>query len=336
MKRPGRSFFSLIFSFLLLLQLSAALHLKVFAQQTPDPVRPNSMARPDAGSIVLPVTVTDKKGAPIDGLDKSAFSVYENKVSQPVTYFAGGDEPVSIGVILDLSGSQGANGSKTVNAIRNAVLHFIEQSRSDNQYFIIPFAARVRLLIDWTRDGKTAAEEFSKYNFAPRSGNTALYDACYLAVEKMRTGRYRKQVVLLVTDGQDNNSQYTFSEVRERLKDTGVMLYAVGIFGGNDPGSSLGMEGQSLLEELSAVSGGRAFFPKGAKEVAEAFDRIALELRHQYLIGFKPTQDKADDKWHQIKIKVTPPLTTAGKKQNLVVRSKEGYYAFKSPRSSKF
>lgn len=330
MKRLRRAFVSGSCSFLLLLLL-AALNSNHFAQQPPNPSGQISVARPDADSVVLSVTVTDKKGTPFEGLDKSAFSLYEGKVSQPVTYFAGVDAPMSIGVILDLSGSQAANGSKTVNAVRNTVLSFMEQSRNDNQYFILPFAARVRLLIDWTRDGKTAAEEFSKYNFTPGSGHTALYDACYLAVEKMRTGRHLKQVILLVTDGQDNNSQYTFREVRERLKETGVMLYAVGIFNGTDPGSSLGMEGQSILEEFSAVSGGMAFFPKDAKEVAAAFDRIALELRHQYLIGFKPARDKADGKWHQVKVKVTPPLTATGKKQNLVVRSKEGYYALRNP-----
>jgi Ca-activated chloride channel homolog len=323
MKRLRRLFFMAGFSFLVL--LSVAFNLSGLAQQTPN--GPEQITRPDADSMVLKVTVTDKRGLFVDSLDKTAFALYDNKIQREITSFVAADEPLSVGIILDLSGSLTSGGSKKNNAIRNAVLHFIEASRSDNHYFIIPFAAQARLLIDWTRDGKTAAEEFSKYDFSSRHGNTALYDACYLAIEKMQTSAHDRRVVLLVTDGQDNNSQYSFKEIRERLKETGVILYSIGIFNEDQLGSALGTNGQATMEELSAISGGLAFYPKNAQQVEEVFSRIALELRHQYLIGFKPAKDKADDKLHELKIKVTPPPTPTGEKLKLSARTRMGYYA---------
>jgi Ca-activated chloride channel family protein len=323
MKRLRRTLVPAGFSFLILLSL--AFNLNGIAQQTPN--ESGQVARPDADSMVLKVTVTDKRGLFVDSLDKTAFALYDDKIPQEITSFVATDEPLSVGIILDLSGSLTSGGSKKNNAIRNAVLHFIEASRSDNHYFVVPFAGRARLLIDWTRDGKTAAEEFSKYNFLPRRGNTALYDACYLAIEKMQTSAHNRRVILLVTDGKDNNSQHSFKEIRERLKETGVMLYSIGIFAEDQLGSSLGTEGQATLEEFSNVSGGMAFYPKNAQQVDEVFERIALELRHQYLIGFKPAKDKADDKWHQLKIKVTPPPTPTGETLNLFARTRVGYYA---------
>jgi Ca-activated chloride channel family protein len=193
------------------------------------------------------------------------------------------------------------------------------------------------VLIDWTRNGKAVAEQLSRYYFTARNAkgislNTALYDSFYLGIEKMGSGAHPKQAILLITDGQDTDSRYTFSEVRARLKETGVLLYSIGIYGGNDPASSLGLEGSATLAELSAISGGKAYFPQNAAEMNEFFDRIAAELRHQYVLGFKPSKDKADGKWHQIKIKVTPPLTEKGKKQSVYVRSRESYYAMKKLR----
>jgi Ca-activated chloride channel family protein len=215
----------------------------------------------------------------------------------------------------------------------NALLHFIELSHSDNEYFVVAVSSRPALLIDWTRTSKTAAEQLNRYKLtSERHGNTALYDACYFSLEKMRGGAHSKQAILLFSDGQDNNSKYTFKDVREQLKETGVLLYSIGITGSNDPGSSLGMAGQSALDELSAASGGKAFFPNTIEDINVLFDRLAVELRHQYLLGFKPSQDKADGKWHKIKIKVTPPSAANGRAPDVSVRHREGYYATKNPR----
>jgi len=164
--------------------------------------------------------------------------------------------------------------------------------------------------------------------FVNTTGNTALYDACYLGVEKVQRGGHPKRALLLISDGQDNNSRYTFNELRRLLKESDVVLYGIGILGGGDAGSSLGMEGQGILDELASVSGGKAFFPRSAAEMDDIFEQIALELRHQYSIGYKPNNFSNDGRWHKVKVKVTPPRGLP----RLFVRTKEGYFAIPSSR----
>jgi Ca-activated chloride channel family protein len=185
---------------------------------------------------------------------------------------------------------------------------------------LIAFNSRAQLLLDKTRNGDAVLD---KLTFVQTKNNTALYDACYLGVEKVQRGAHPKRALLLISDGQDNNSRYTFNEVRRLLKESDVVLYAIGILSGSDAGSSLGMEGQGTLDELANVSGGKAFFPRSPAEMDDIFEQIALELRHQYSIGYKPNSFVNDGKWHKVKVKVTPPRGLP----RLFVRSKEGYYA---------
>ena len=272
--------------------------------------------------ITLTVTVTDTYGRYVSGLDQKAFKVFEDKEEQEIEYFSDDDAPVSVGVIFDVSGSM--SGDK-IRKAREALSRFIQTSHDSDEYFLIAFNSRAQLLLDKTRDGDAV---LNKLTFVETRSNTALYDACYLGVEKVTRGTHPKRALLLISDGQDNDSRYTFSEVRRLLKESDVVLYSIGILGGNDPGSSLGMEGQASLDELSAVSGGKAFFPNTAAEMDELFERIALELRHQYSIGYRPKNFKNDGKWHKLKVNVTPPRGLP----RLFVRSREGYYAVTNPR----
>ncbi len=295
----------------------------------PSPAPPQQQGREaqdieivNADLITLTVTVTDTYGRYVSGLDKKAFKVFEDKVEQEIEFFSDDDAPVSVGVIFDVSGSM--SGDK-IRKAREALSRFIETSHGSDEYFLIAFNSRAQLLMDKTRDGDAV---LNKLTFVETRANTALYDACYLGVEKVTRGAHPKRAILLISDGQDNNSRYTFSEVRRLLKESDVVLYSIGILGGNDPGSSLGMEGQSILEELSAVSGGKAFFPNTSAEMDELFERIALELRHQYSIGYRPKNFTMDGKWHKLKVKITPPRGLP----RLFVRSREGYYAVTNPR----
>ena len=298
------------------------------AQQTPTPQQQQQGREVGETEIVntdlitLTVTVTDTYGRYVSGLDQKAFKVFEDKVEQEIEYFSDDDAPVSVGVIFDLSGSM--SGDK-IRKAREALARFIQTSHDSDEYFLIAFNSRAQLLLDKTRDGDAV---LNKLTFVETRSNTALYDACYLGVEKVTRGTHPKRALLLISDGQDNDSRYTFSEVRRLLKESDVVLYSVGILGGNDPGSSLGMQGQSYLEELSAVSGGKAFFPNTAAEMDELFERIALELRHQYSIGYRPKNFKNNGKWHKLKVKVTPPRGLP----RLFVRSRDGYYAITNPR----
>jgi len=272
--------------------------------------------------ITLTVTVTDTYGRYVSGLSKSAFTVLDEKKPQEITYFSDDDSPVSVGVIFDLSGSM--SGEKIKRA-RDALAKFIQTSHNADEYFLIAFNSRSQLLLDKTRDGNAVLD---KLTFVQTRSQTALYDACYLGVEKVQRGSHPKRALLLISDGQDNNSRYTFSELRRLLKESDVTLYGVGILSGSDAGSSMGMEGQGILDELASVSGGKAFFPRSSAEMDDIFEQIALELRHQYSIGYKPPNFNNDGRWRKIKVKVTPPRGLP----RLFVRSKEGYYAIPTSR----
>ena len=267
--------------------------------------------------ITLTVTVTDTYGRYVSGLSKNAFTLLDQKTPQEITYFSDDDSPVSVGVIFDVSGSM--SGEKVKKA-REALSKFIQTSHNADEYFLIGFNSRAQLLLDKTRDGNAVLD---KLMFVETKNNTALYDACYLGVEKVQRGAHPKRALLLISDGQDNNSRYTFNELRRLLKESDVVLYGVGILSGADAGNQLGMEGQATLDELANVSGGKAFFPRSAVEMDDIFEQIALELRHQYSIGYRPNNFVNDGKWHKIKVKVTPPRGLP----KLFVRSKEGYFA---------
>ena len=277
----------------------------------------DKVLRTNTDLITLTVTVTDTYGRYVSGLSKSAFAVFDNKQQQDITFFSDDDSPVSVGVIFDVSGSM--SGEKVKRA-RDALSKFIQTSHDSDEYFLIAFNSRAQLLLDRTRDGDSI---LNKLTFVETKSQTALYDACYLGVEKVQRGAHPKRALLLISDGQDNDSRYTFNELRKLLKESDVTLYAIGILSGSDAGSSLGMEGQGILDELSGVSGGKAFFPRSPAEMDDIFEQIALELRHQYSIGYKPDTFVNDGKWHRVKVKVTAPRGLP----KLFVRSKEGYYA---------
>lgn len=271
--------------------------------------------------ITLNITLTDTYGRFVTGLTKEAFTVLDDKEPQEITFFSDEDAPVSLGVIFDVSGSMGKD---KIAKARDALKHFIETSHDGDEYFLIGFNQRSQVLLDRTRDSDAL---LTKLTYVQTKGQTALYDACYLGVEKVTRGTHPKRALLIISDGQDNSSRYTFSELRRILKETDVLIYAIGITDTGNP-NGLDVVGQSILEELAGVSGGRAFFPDTAAEMNEIFERIAIELRHQYSIGYKPKNFVNNGKWHKLKVKVVPPRGLP----KLFVRTKEGYFATTQPR----
>jgi Ca-activated chloride channel family protein len=260
--------------------------------------------------ISLNVTLTDIYGRYVTGLSKDAFTVWDDKEPQQIQFFSDDDAPISMGVVFDVSGSMGKD---KLDRARDALHHFVETSHDSDEYFLIGFNSRAQLLMDRTRDSDAM---LNKLTFVESKGSTALYDACYLGVERVTRGAHQKRALLVISDGQDNNSRYTFNELRRLLKETDVLIYAIGIVDKNDP-SGLGVAGQAILDELA-----------GASEMNEIFERIAIELRHQYSIGYRPKNFSNDGKWHKIKVKVTPPRGLP----HLFVRAKDGYYATTNPR----
>ena len=266
--------------------------------------------------ISFNVTVSDTYGRLVSGLSKSVFTVYDDKQQQEVTFFSDDDAPVSIGIVFDLTGSM--SGEKVKRA-REALGHFLETSHNKDEYFLITLQnGQAYLTLDRTRDSKAVLD---KLTFVQTKGNTAFYDGVYLAAERVQRGAHPKRALLVISDGQDNNSRYTFSDLQRLLKESDVTVYPIGIEeSGNGP---LAMEGSAILDDIASVSGGKAFFPRSNAEMDDIFEQIAIELRHQYSIGYKPKDFKPDGRWHHIKVKVIPPRGLP----RLFVRSKEGYYA---------
>ena len=271
--------------------------------------------------VTLSVSVTDADGHAVPGLDKSAFTVFDNKSPQKISFFSDDDAPASIAVVFDSSSSM--SGNKIARA-REALADFIQTGHNRDEYFLIDFDSQARLLLDRTRDGDALLR---KLTYVEPHGNTALYDAVYLGIEKVMRGACQKRAILLISDGEDNDSRYSFNELRRSLRESDVTIYAIGVSRKFLPRKG-GLNGGETLEELASVSGGKTFFPNSASEMSEAFERIALELRHLYSIGYRPSSLTRNGEWHHLKVKVTLPLGSP----RLFVRSREGYYAFMNPR----
>ena len=287
--------------------------------QTPEPTPPDDEKPISVKTdlVTLTLTVTDLYGRFVSGLNKNAFTIFDNNEEQEITFFSDADAPVSVGILFDVSDSM--SGEK-IGKARKALEKFINTSHPSDEYFLIGFNSRAQLLLDRTRDGEAILQ---KLTLVQTKGNTALYDACYLGIERVTRGTRQKKAMLIISDGQDNASRYNFNEVRRLMKETDVTVYAVGIMDGRDAGSMMGMQGQAFLDELTSVTGGKAFYPSTDVEMDEIFERIALELRHQYSIGFTPKDFTPDGKWHKTKVKVKPPRGIS----RLTVRTREGYYA---------
>lgn len=265
--------------------------------------------------VSLPVTVTDAYNRLVTGLAVQNFEVFEDKVKQEISFFSDDDAPVNMGIIFDVSGSMKGK----LDRARDALKAFIETSHSDDDFFLVGFNQRANLLAEFT-DGDSLT---NKLTLVDPKGQTALYDAAYLGIEKVKQGRHSRHAILLISDGQDNSSRYTYGELRKLLKEAGVQIYCIGIVElSGAAGGTLDMQGQAILEEIAQTTGGKAFFPRSAAELEDATTRIALELRHQYSIGYTPTNARRDGQWHKIKVNVKGPKGLT----NLKVQHKEGYY----------
>jgi Ca-activated chloride channel family protein len=290
---------------------SAALE-ESFAQ-----VRADGPVLVNADLVTLTVSVLDGDGRTVTGLDKRAFTILDEKSTQEITFFSDADAPVSISIVFDLSGSM--SGEKIKRA-REALAHFIETSLDSDEYSLIAFNEKPQLLLERTRDAKAILDRLSA---AVPHGATALYDACYLGVDRLTHGVYPKRALLLISDGQDNNSHYNLDQVRHLLRESDVELYSIGIADPIQLHGKAGAQMRAALQGLAGPTGGKTFYPSNSAEMDEAFEQIALELRHQYSIGYRPRNFTGDGKWHRIKVKVTMPAGT----RHRSVHTKEGYYA---------
>jgi Ca-activated chloride channel family protein len=281
-------------------------------------------------AVALTVSVMDEEGRFISGLQQSDFTVVVNNVPQPIISFRKSVEPLSVGILLDASGSilsLNSIGTIRKHHLMAGVARFLELDNPSNEYFVIGFSTKSQLLLDWTSDHNSVVEKLGSTEF---KGPTALYDACYPAIQKLMQGHYPRHIAILISDGMDNTSKHKFTEVRDLLKNSDVLLYSIGIMDDSTYGSDLGYEGQSILEELSYISGGKAFFPrideKKSAQANEVFELISNELSTQYTVVVRPEKSRQDKKWRSLKVKIAPQADSSGRKKHLIARTRQGYF----------
>ncbi len=263
----------------------------------------------DVPTVLVRVTVTDPLNRYVIGLDETHFRVFENKVEQELSHFSNDKSPISVGIILDTSGSMGDN----ILSARTSVARFFNQKNAEDEFFLVGFNERSRLLQDFTSHSDTIQNEIT---FSSPKGRTALYDAVYLGLEKMKDARHDKKALIVITDGEDNTSRYTFREVKEFVKESDTQIYVIGERG------ELGY-GRGIVTEIVRLTGGRAFFPHNFKQLDYFVDLIHTELRNQYVLGYVPLNQEFKGKWRKLKIRLEPPEGLP----KLSVRAREGYFA---------
>ena len=254
------------------------------------------------------VSVTDPLNRYVTGLEKEHFQVYEDKVEQQLTHFSQESAPISVGILFDVSGSMKDN----IHTARNSVVRFLEAGNPEDEFFLVSFNQKTTLVQRFTDQSSEIQNEIS---LSKPGGRTALYDAVYLGLEEIRDARNEKKALILITDGEDNSSRYSSSEVREFAKESDVQIYAIGEEG------KLGY-GRSQIQNIVGLTGGRAFFPNNFNELDYYIDLIHAELRNQYVVGYSSTNKKRDGKWRRIKVKLDPPEGLP----KLIVHHKLGYY----------
>src|SRR5262245_21937090 len=285
--------------------------------------------RVEALEVQLPISILDKAGRPVDGLKQEHFQIFEDKVLQTIKTFRHEDIPLSLALVIDNSGSM-RNKRERVNS---SALAFVRESNPEDETAIINFDDSAYLEQDFT--GSIGDLIDSLENIDAR-GETALYDALYLASEKvMKDGKKDKKVLLVISDGEDNASKYGINKVIEALRQSKVTLYAIGLLEEDDQRGGLfkkppSKKAKDDLLKFAEITGGRAYFPKSLDEVEDLVKGIAHDLRNHYTISYTPTNKNRDGSWRDVTVKINPPKNMP----KITWQTKQGYYALKEDRTS--
>ena len=271
--------------------------------------------RKDVDLVLVPVTVTDPMNRLVTGLEKENFLLTDSGQLQEIRHFSSEDAPVSLGVIFDISGSM----SNKIDKSRDAVVEFFRTANPQDEFFLVTFSEKPEVLADFTSSIEDIQDRLV---YAVPKGRTSLLDAIYLGMARMRKAKHQKKALLIISDGGDNHSRYTEGEIKSMVKEADVQIYAIGLYD-RDFKTPEEREGPALLAELSDVSGGRTFAIGSPNELADVATKIGIELRNQYVLGYRPTNATRDGKWRKIKVKLNPPKGLPP----LHVYAKTGYYA---------
>jgi len=264
--------------------------------------------------VLVPVTVTDRSNRIVTGLEQENFQLYQDKHPQPIKYFWKEDAPVSVGIVLDVSGSMASK----IERARDAVLALLKASNPKDEFFLMTFADRPMLVRDFTSN---ADDIQGQLPFMTPKGSTSLIDAVFLAVNHMKSARYSRKALVIISDGGDNRSRYVEKDLRSVIKEGDVLVYSIGLFDAvfRTREEQLGPE---LLAGISGLTGASSYFLPTPTLLPAVAEHIANELRHQYILGYSPDDSRGDGKWRKIKVKLELPRGFP----KLQVQARPGYY----------
>ena len=275
--------------------------------------------RTDSRLVLVPVSVTDPMQRFVTGLNRDNFEVFEGAKPQAIQNFSSEDVPVSLGIILDSSGSMGDK----MDRVREAVNQFCDASNPQDEFFMITFSDEPRLAVDFTSNPNDVEKELV---FTQAKGRTSLLDAIHLALRKMKNARYGKKALLIISDGGDNHSRYGEREIRGLAKESDVMIYSIGIFDRYVP-TPEELRGPTLLSEIAEPTGGRAFTVDNPNLLPSIARHIGMELRTQYVLAYRPKDLPSHGKWRKIRVKLRLPRRFPF----LQAHARTGYYASSEP-----
>lgn len=275
--------------------------------------------RTDSRLVLVPVSVTDPMQRFVTGLSRDNFEVFEGAKPQRIQHFSSEDVPVSIGIILDSSGSM----ADKMERVREAVNQFCQASNPQDEFFMITFADEPRVAVDFTSNPDDLTKELL---FTISKGRTSLLDAIHLGLRKMQKAKYGKKALLIISDGGDNHSRYGEREIKGLAKESDVMIYSIGIFDRYVP-TPEELRGPTLLTEVAEPTGGRSFTVDNPNMIPAVARHIGMELRTQYVIAYRPQDVPHNGKWRKIRVKLRLPRKFAF----LQAHAKTGYYALAEP-----
>lgn len=275
------------------------------AEKDPSPAalqRRSGTIRVDTSLVEINVTVTDPLNRFVTGLEKEHFRLFEDKIEQKIRDFSSEDAPLSIGLVFDTSGSMGPKLQKS----RQAAAQFFKTANPQDEFFLVEFNDRPELVVPFTAN---TDELQNRLEFTQSKGKTALLDAVYMAINQMKKARNPRKAILIISDGGDNNSRYTESELKNAIREADVQIYGIGIF------ESIGVRGRTpeeqmgpgLLSEVAELTGGRSYNVENLNELADIAAKIGIELRNQYVLYYTSTNEARDGKYRHVTVKLVEP-----------------------------
>ena len=297
--------------------LPLAAQVQIEPRRKPAPAHDTSeggaVLRVDTNLVLVPVTVSDPRNRPVVGLEREHFRVFQDKVEQRIVQFAMDDEPTAVGLVFDTSGSMGAKLQRS----RMAASEFFKTANPEDEFFLAEFDRNPRMVVPLTQD--TSRIE-SQLMFSQSKGSTALLDAIYMSLHEIKKSKKNKKALLIISDGGDNASRYTVSELNHVLRESDVLIYGIGVFGGGSTPEETG--GPWLLDRIAEETGGRLFVASSS-ELPDIARKIGIDLRNRYVLAYSPANAERDGRYHQIRVEVIPPRGMP----KLRAHWRAGYYA---------